>query len=286
MTDAYRGVDAILEDRLARFRERRDSERAAGEMAARVFAARAGRIAAGVVAAAIGLAMFIVGLTAISSDRACEACTLLLAAGWIAGAAAMAIARAWAFAHTGSALRREPALTGDAAADLARINATDPLGELRACAIAFETKSVAFPLAAISLLAPLTIHGAISLVACVATDTEHATRDFGCWIAESAIFVGLAHMAVLVQVVLWARSLRQRETTRIRNKLHKSWALNLLITTGVALVPGIFVVGNSAMATLALIPPALVLLTGASFLPFTYVATARRLERERAMLML
>jgi hypothetical protein len=284
MTDAYRGVDAILEDRLARFRERRALEGAAGEVAARVLAVREGRIAGGAVGAAIAVAMFLTSVVGVTHDRNAEIATFLLPAGWMGAAGAMAVVRARALARATRALGSEPLLTGDAPADLALIGATDPLGELRARAVARETRSVAYPLAALSLLAPLTIHGAISLVAFIATGADQWARGFGVWIASSAVLVGLAHAALALQVVLWARSLRRRETAMLRDKLHKAWSMALLITSGVALVPGIFIAGESELGLLVTIPPTIVFLTGASFLPFAYLCTARHLERERAAL--
>ena len=225
MTDAYRGVDAILEDRLARFRERRALEGAAGEVAARVLAVREGRIAGGAVGAAIAVAMFLTSVVGVTHDRNAEIATFLLPAGWMGAAGAMAVVRARALARATRALGSEPLLTGDAPADLALIGATDPLGELRARAVARETRSVAYPLAALSLLAPLTIHGAISLVAFIATGADQWARGFGVWIASSAVLVGLAHAALALQVVLWARSLRRRDTAMLRDKLHKAWSM-------------------------------------------------------------
>ena len=103
--------------------------------------------------------------------------------------------------------------------------------------------------------------------------------QFGVWIGMSAILVGLAHLALVIQVALWARSLRLRETGRLRQKVHRAWVGALLITSAVAVVPGVFIGGF-----LGLIPAGFVFLTGLSFLPFMYLAAARRLERERGWL--
>ncbi len=284
MTAAYRDVSVLLEDRLARFRRRRAEEHEADEIAAKVFAAREGRIAGGAVGASLAVAMFLEAVAARLSDQDAEGSVLLLPSGWIAAVVAMAVARAWALARATRALRREPVLTGDALVDLPLIGAADPLGELRARAIARETKSVAFPLAALSLLGPLTIHGAICLVIWMATGAAGEVRDFGFWIATSAVLVGLAHAALVLQVVLWARSLRRRETARLRDKLHSAWSKALLITGGVALVPAIFIAWGEELAPFVVIPPILVLLTGVLFLPFAYLGAARCLEQERVAL--
>lgn len=282
MSASYRSVDAILEARLARFRERRAQERQADESVAQVFVARAGRIAGGAVGSVIGVAMFVAGLASLNSS-ASQACSYLLAAAWVAGSAALVIARARARARAGQTLRREPLVTGDAPVDLGNIDAIDPLGELRAAAAAGETKSVALPLVALSILTPLTLHGAIAFVTCAAegrqSDLQEMAAQFGVWIGISAVLVGLAHLALALQVALWSRSLRHRETGRLREEVHQAWVGALFITSAVAVVPGVFVVG-----LLGLIPAALVFGTGLAFLPFMYLAAARRLERERGRL--
>jgi len=282
MSASYRSVDAILEARLARFRGRRAQEREADEHVARVFVARAGRIAGGAVGSLIGVAMFVVGLASLNSSVS-QACSYLLAAAWIAATAAVVIARARAHARARHTLRRQPLLTGDAPVDLGNIDAIDPLGELRASAVAGEATSVAFPLVALSILAPLTIHGAVAFVTGAAEGREGGLQEmaaqFGVWIGMSAILVGLAHLALVIQVALWARSLRLRETGRLRQKVHRAWVGALLITSAVAVVPGVFIGGF-----LGLIPAGFVFLTGLSFLPFMYLAAARRLERERGWL--
>jgi hypothetical protein len=82
--------------------------------------------------------------------------------------------------------------------------------------------------------------------------------------------------------VLWARSLRRRETSSLGKGVHSAWAVTLLITAVAAFVPGVFVATDAE--ALSLIPPLIVLATGISFLPFAHVAAVRRLARERAAL--
>ena len=145
-----------------------------------------------------------------------------------------------------------------------------------------EARSTALPLAAASLLLPLTLHGLVAMVVGWAIGTPLTAADFGGWIAASTFLVGLAHLALLVQVVLWAHSLPQRDTSQLRQNIHATWARILGVTTAVALVPA---VGFAADGNLmVLLPAALVLATGAAFVPLLFLHTAQRLEKERAVL--
>jgi hypothetical protein len=290
MGDAYRSVDAIVDDRLTRFRARRAGEQETGELVARVFAARHGRIAGGVAGAVCGSLVFLASVVAPAAPYVIDlphepsgaAPTYLLAGSGIAALLVAAIARRAALGRAVAALQREPALTGDGPEDLARIDRADPLGDLRACATTLETKSVALPLAALALLAPLTIHGVVAVGISVANGGCLGPGDFTTWIGMSAVFVGLAHLTLLLRVMLWARSLRRRETGSLGKGVHAQWGLTLLITTAAAFVPGAFMASEAE--PFSLIPPGLVLVTGAAFLPLAYVATVRQLERERAIL--
>jgi hypothetical protein len=288
MIGAYRSIDAILDDRLARFRARRAREQEAGEAVAGVFAARRGRVVGGVAGVVFGTLVFLSGAVASSSveviDLPSESCravpTYLLAGSGVTALAIAAMVRRAARRHARSALRREPVLTGEGAEDIGRIERADPLGDLHVRTTALEATSVAFPLVAVALLAPLTIHGVVALG--INAFNPRSLDDFGVWIGLSALFVGLAHLTLVVRMVQWARSLRGRETGALRKGIHAEWGLTLLITAVAGFVPAVFFAQDAEV--LSLIPPGLVLVTGATFLPFAYVATARRLERERTVL--
>jgi hypothetical protein len=296
MLGAYRNIDAIIEDRLARFHVRRTQEQEASDAVAQVFAARRGRIVGGMAGIVCGglvflssliipVAPYIIDLPPRSQGALS---TYLLAGSGMAAFLVAAVTRRTARGHAASGLRQEPALTGDGPEDLARIEKADPLGDLRARANALETKSIALPLAALALLAPLTIHAVLALGISVingqlVVDGQWLrAADFTSWIALSAIFVGLAHLTLVLRMVLWARSLRRRETSSLGKGVHSAWAVTLLITAVAAFVPGVFVATDAE--ALSLIPPLIVLATGISFLPFAHVAAVRRLARERAAL--
>jgi hypothetical protein len=284
MTVAYRNLDAVVEERIARFRSRRAGERPADDRVRRVFAARKARIAAGAVGTAAGLALFVGALASLPSigGERCATNAYILGGAWVALGISGELARCVARRRARLELRREPVASGDTHTDLARVAAADPLRELRSTGSKLEVCSTALPLAAASLLAPLTLHGLVALAVCWSTGTSFRAADFGRWIAASAGLVGLAHLALLIQVVLWARSLQGRETSQLRQKIHATWARTLAVTTVVALVPAIgFARDGNA---LVLIPAMLVAATGFAFVPLLFLVTARRLEHERAVL--
>ena len=143
-------------------------------------------------------------------------------------------------------------------------------------------KSTAWPLAAAALLVPLTLHGIFAVLAYSTQGSSLGANDFGIWISASAALVGLAHLALLVQLVFWARSLRQRPTEQLRLGIHRAWVRTLAMTTGVGLLPALlFIFSGEAIVFL---PAILVAVTGAAFIPFLFIGTARCLERERAVL--
>jgi hypothetical protein len=284
MAVGYRNLDAVVDERIARFRARRAEERPSDDAVTRVFAARKARIAAGTVGTAAGLTMFVEALASshpsFASDRS-PWTTYTLIAAWVALSIAGALAWGLARRRAGLELGREPAASGDAHADLARIEAADPLGKLRTTTSILEVASAALPLAAASLLVPLTLHALIAVIACAATGVSLTATDFAQWIMASAVLVGLAHLALVIQVVLWARSLRCRETAQLRQGIHTAWARILAVTAAVALVP---VVGFVPWHPLALLPATIVLATGSAFMPLLFLSTVRCLRRERALL--
>jgi hypothetical protein len=286
MTVAYRNLDAVIEERIERFRARRAEERTADDAVRRVFAARVARIAAGGAGAAAGLAMFAkagMPFSGLGTEGAALNTYFLVGAwvaAWMCGAVAWTLARRYARLE----LQREPLPSGDTRADLAQIDAADPLGAMRATLVRWETRSTAWPLAAAALLVPLTLHGMFAVLAYWSAGSTLRAEVFGGWISASAALVGLAHLALLVQLVFWARSLRERATEQLRQGIHRAWGRTLAVTTGVGLLPAlIFVFSGEAIVFL---PAILVAVTGVAFIPFLFIGTARCLERERAALAL
>ncbi len=164
--------------------------------------------------------------------------------------------------------------TGDALADLARVEQLDPLRALVRTARGRERLSVALPLAGIALLAPLTIHFIVSLAIASANHGETAS-DFGVWIRWSGMLVGHAHLVLAFCGFRFARRLASRETAAIAKGTAHDGLVAVGWTTLAALVPG---------AILFLVPPALVLFTGLAFAPLAYSMMGRRVYAERLLI--
>src|SRR5580698_9589054 len=138
MLGAYRNIDAIIEDRLARFRVRRTLEQEASDTVAQVFAARRGRIVGGMAGIVCGGLVFLSSLITPVAPYIIDLpprsqgalSTYLLAGSGMAALLVAAVTRRAARGHATDRLRREPALTGEGPEDLARIEKADPLGDL------------------------------------------------------------------------------------------------------------------------------------------------------------
>jgi hypothetical protein len=276
---AYRSLEPVLQERLAALQEHREQDAFLVDAARRVARRRLGRAWGGAFALACGVAAFAAGLASLPSDYSTERvlhlwATGLLFAAPIVGAAALVLGRFVARAWLAWKLDAPTRLTGDVTADLARIEAADPLRASREVAMRWERMSVALPIAAVSILAPLTIHGVVWCTLSVPSGTMSTTSlsNFGEWIALSALIVGHAHVAVLVGSVRWACRLRALPTAQLRQGLHKHWGLTLLVAVGVACIPGIVLLG---------IPPLLVAVTGVAFLPAAFGVAARAVAAER-----
>jgi hypothetical protein len=276
---AYRSLAPVLQERLDALQERRAQDVVFVEAVRRVARRRLGRAWGGAVALTCGVLAFAVGLASLPADYRSERALHGLATGLLflaplIGLVALICGRTFARLWLTWNLDAPTRLTGDVAADLARIEAADPLRASREVAMRWERMSVALPIAAVSILAPLTIHGAVYCILRVPSDgiSASAVDDFGMWIGLSALIVGHAHVAVLVGTVRWAYRLRATPTAKLRQGLHRHWGTTLLVAVGVACIPGIVLLG---------IPPLLVAITGVAFLPAAFGIAARAVSNER-----
>jgi hypothetical protein len=271
---AYRCLEPVLFDWVERVRERQAREWPERDAARKVAARRIARAAAGATGLLVGggaflsaLADFAVRPSVWAAGRDSGLLTALLLSAWPAALVVWGLTRTMA----GGAIRRRVhaplALTGDAGEDLLRLQREDSLGEARALAARWECAGAALPLAALSMVAPLSLHFLVrSLFAPV------RVADFDGWIVLSVILVGHAHVALCICAVLWARALSERHTATLADGLRGSMLKALFITVGVAALPGVLLMG---------IPPLLVLVTGLVFVPAMYAATVRCMQRER-----
>jgi hypothetical protein len=156
--------------------------------------------------------------------------------------------------------------TGDVLADVERLR--QPVDQqVRARADRLERSSVALPLMAMAMLAPLSLHLAIAA-------PFTGLRTFNAWIALSLVIVGHAHLVTAWQAWKFARTLHGLDKDELRVPRRDGWRA-LWVTFGWSFFPG---------AILLLIPPILVLVTGLVVIPFTWASMQRRVGLERRLL--
>ena len=275
---AYRSLEPVLVHRLGELRERRERDAVFVQVALGVAARRIGRTVGGAVGVVFGGAALLVAVGAFLLDYPSQApvraaATTLLLAAWplalLAGLCGRWTARALLSMGT------RTTMSGDPATDLAVLQAMDPLRDTCSVAMHWERRSAALPLAAMSLVAPLSLHWIVWCLLDVPHIGLRSAEDFGSWIGVSAVLVGHAHIALLVAAVRWTRKLRAMPTPCLRTDLSRAWGLALGVAVGVACLPGVVLLG---------IPPILVAVTGLFFVPLMFHVTARSIERERLAL--
>ena len=163
-------------------------------------------------------------------------------------------------------------LSGDVYQDLAMLEtggaAAWGLGRLRR----LERPSLALPLVAASLLAPLSLHLLVAVLLLGWTSAE-----FGRWATISAVLVGHAHVCLLIFSLVHVSRV-QASLTRDPAGLGSGsrfgmWALTWVATA--AAVPG---------AVLFFVPPFLVFLTGLAFVPAAFHWASSRAATERQLI--
>lgn len=275
---AYRSLEPVLLHRIGELRERRERDAVFVQVALGVAARRVGRAIGGAVGVALGGAAFVVAAGAFLFDYTAQgpmraAATTLLLGAWplalMAGLCGRWTARALL------SLSSRTTMTGDPAADLAALQSRDPLRDTCSVARRWERRSAALPVAAVSLIAPLSLHWIVWSLLGMPHIGLQSADDFGQSIGISAVLVGHAHIALLVAAVRWTGKLRALPTPYLRVDLSRAWGLALGVAVGVACLPGVVLLG---------IPPILVAVTGLFFVPVMFHLTARTIERERVAL--
>lgn len=274
-TSAFRSLEPVLHARLDALAERRERALPVLRVARRVMRRRFARTVGGFVATtgallAFGLAWAGMLMPYPRDHTLSAAATIVLLGSW--GAGALAALVTWTVAGRWIGRSTDPPLelTGNAAVDLARVDALDPerFGVTRAAAS--ERLSVATPMAAIALLTPLTLHWIVWTALGTSPSWSHLS-DFGDWIGISGVLVGHSHLAVLVGGVRWAWTLRDRPAVELSGA-SAHWIVTLAAAVGLACLPGI---------VLYAIPPVLVAVTGLAFMPAAYAGAKWIVSRER-----
>ena len=229
----------------------------------RVHAARAGRIAAGSVGIAGVLLLPVVGLIDLPLGRTGHGdMVMILLATW------PAMGLAWWYAqrasrHVARVAARAPQPTGD------------PARRLHDLSEAQERTSVSRPLMALSLLLPISLHGAVALMFALLTGTPDVVRSFDVWIALTIVVVGHAHLVLAWHGWDLADRLERVADEEIMAEADRSSRAAFWWTVGASAIPG---------GLLYLIPPIITFVTGAAFCNGLYRLVAARVYQERALL--
>jgi hypothetical protein len=241
--------------------------RAVGELAgARVdlAARRLARIVAGTAGVALALAMF--GTTALRATREADLPLVFLGAAGplalLAYAAGRLLGPSWirrALCADLVVARRSPR---DQLAHLEELGS--PRALLGAKVAELEPWSIALPMMALSLLAPLTLH---ALVAAVAGWMD----DYTIWIAASAAIVGHAHLVLAIACAHFAFRMKDRDPAEDPRRGWVVWAIAIAVSA----VPGVVFLA---------IPPALTAVTGLIFIPAMFGWARRTVAAERLRL--
>ncbi|WP_437574096.1 hypothetical protein [Sorangium sp. So ce887] len=274
MRATYRNDEDVarlhIESLLARHREQVD---AIPESLRRLYGRRVARTLAGQVA--LGGAVLVIlaaaapPLLGVLDDGA--ATTALLAA-WATSALAGVAGRELADGRLRRALSREIQRSGDVHADRARIEAAAPEARVRGMIDAEERRSVALPLAGFVALAPLTLHFVIycCFEGWYAT-LSGLTEDFDSWVRASLVLVGHVHALMAYLAFRHARAIHEASTRDLAAGAPKGAVRALGYATLASLLPGGILV----------LPPLLVLATGAAILPVFALARGRILAERR-----
>jgi hypothetical protein len=214
---AYRSADApILRQRRAEVEAEQELLEPELPALRDLLAARIARIVSG----ATGIAgAFIVCIVSIGDDKVAPTAALLLSVA--AMFATWAITRiAFAFAPAKRLIPKKVlTYTGHLATDVAAIDAMKPWPEVEQKLHAVESASTALPVAAISLLAPLTIHYPFAMVF-----FDADTDGFSKWIRMSLVIVGFAHLTLMALAIRFAKRMSAMATEDIvEMPIHRQW---------------------------------------------------------------
>jgi hypothetical protein len=270
----YRDDAVAAEIRYEDLFSRKLKELRSATIPARIQERRNGRIAAGSVGIAGVVLMIVVGVTHIASHSHPRGVVSgILFGSWAAMALAYIIARAGT--RLWLDLRALPSRSSDRRADVARLEATSIPGDLCEEVYQSEQSSIALPMIAISLLAPLTVHGLAFVGFLAGVNNVDAWGKFDGWIGLSAVIVGHAHIVLAYLCYRFAKKMRELPAEEVDDAGRKlGWNAFWWTVTASAIPSGV----------LYLIPPVVTLVTGLVFCPLMFAVMRKRILEERRAL--
>ncbi len=239
-----------------------ERERPLREVVTRIGAARAARMAFGIVALA-GAAFVVEAAIAGRGTDGSGALSELLLASWAAAIVAWLLARVIAPRVVRRTLAY-PAPTGDVDVDVARLEGRPLLPSPTRWAWA----GAALPMAAVSLLAPLTLH--LAFWALFVRSTAEMLGEFDPWIVYGLALVGQAHVVLALYACRHAQRLLEAPLGHV-DEIGGAWRA-LGVTVFASAFPGVVIFS---------VPPLLTAVTGALFVPALFSAMKRVVIAER-----
>jgi hypothetical protein len=243
-------------------------ERACGDIplsVVRVFARRQARVWAGIVGV-LGASALVVSFALRGSRGLSE----IVVASWIATLVTYFVGRGVSGAGLLFWVRRRYRPSGDPLVDLTRLEDGGPRAFVLKHTQWLEGPSLAYPLLAVSLLGPLSIHLLLA-VGLVSATLGH----FDGWIALSLVVVGHAHLTLAAFAVLHARRLQHELDNGIPTVGASRGFVALAWTAAAGALPGLLLV---------CVPPLLVAATGAVFVPWLFHWARACAIEERAVM--
>jgi hypothetical protein len=143
---------------------------------------------------------------------------------------------------------------------------------VRARAEGLEGWSAALPLAAMSLLMPLTLWYFFALFWTTVSQEGTIASSFDQVISISVFLAGIAHLTLALYSVRFGLKLATRETPDLMTIGPSSWISALIAATLGGTIPG---------AAYYLLPTMLIAMTGFYFIPFMLTLMAKRIALER-----
>jgi hypothetical protein len=267
MTLVFRSLEPVAKMRWEAFASS-DHEPSIRQLRA-VLAARLARVAGGAAGVVAGVAVFVLAIVRLTlPERLVERAPRLgefLGVGAFGALAVWFLARAALPLALRRAFSRVPSIGRGSPAEVAAFEAQHPVRVAARTLARIEPWSVALPLVASALLAPLTSHMLLAFV--LSGSFEPGFDD---WISVSVVVVGHAHLALAVHGVVWAR--RVARTPRDLLPTLPGWLWGWGAAVIAAAIPG---------SILYLVPPLLTAATGLVSVPPAYLLLRRSVVAER-----
>jgi hypothetical protein len=188
----------------------------------------------------------------------------------VAAAAAYLVARLFARVHIARVLGRGVTRSEDPVLDVATLETHAPARVLSRLVSDLEYPSVLFPMLAISILAPLTLH--VLVAGLLGT-----YGSFDSWIRGSVMLVGHAHLVLCICCARYAGLIRSSNSAALSARGERDWTRALGFTTLAAAIPGVLLMA---------VPPILTFVTGIVFIPAMYKTLRNHVVSERAAALL